>query len=70
MSRHFQRSFSTEFKCGVIQRIEAGERLAAVADELGILKWTPYLGPLAKVCIVVLYRNGWSERYDEITQEV
>ena len=36
MSRHFQRSFSTEFKCGVIQRIEAGERLAAVADELGI----------------------------------
>ncbi len=36
MSRHFQRSFSTEFKCGVVQRIEAGERLAAVADELGI----------------------------------
>jgi transposase-like protein len=36
VSRHFQRTFSTEFKCGVIQRIEAGERLAAVADELGI----------------------------------
>ena len=34
------------------------------------LKWTPFLGPLAKVCGVVLCRNGWSERYDEITQEV
>ena len=36
MSRQVQRSFSTEFKCRVIQRIESGERLAAVADELGI----------------------------------
>jgi hypothetical protein len=25
---------------------------------------------LAKVCGVVLYRSGWSERYDKITQEV
>ena len=40
------------------------------ADRPLTLKWTPFLGPLAKVCGVVLCRNGWSERYDEITQEV
>jgi len=34
------------------------------------VKWTPILGPLAKVFGVVLYRNRWSERYDEVTQEV
>jgi hypothetical protein len=34
------------------------------------MKWTAFLGPLAKVCSVVLCRNGWSGRYDEITQEV
>ena len=38
MSHQVQRSFSTEFKAGVVQRIEAGERLSAVADELGIRK--------------------------------
>ena len=36
MSRQVQRSYSTEFKIGVVQRIEAGERLGAVAVELGI----------------------------------
>jgi transposase-like protein len=36
VSHQVQRSFSTEFKAGVVQRIEAGERLSAVADELGI----------------------------------
>jgi hypothetical protein len=36
----------------------------------GDLKWTPFSGPLAKVFGVVLYRNGWSDRDDEITQEV
>ena len=36
MSHQVQRSFSTEFKARVVQRIEAGERLSAVADELGI----------------------------------
>ena len=36
MSRQVQRSFSTEFKSRVVQRIEAGERLGAVAVELGI----------------------------------
>ena len=39
-------------------------------QETAALKWTPFLGPLAKVCSVVLYRNGWSERHDEVTQEV
>jgi transposase len=36
VSHPVQRSFSTEFKARVVQRIEAGERLAAVADELGV----------------------------------
>src|SRR5271157_3648941 len=36
VSDQVQRSFSTEFKSRVVQRIEAGERLAAVAEELGI----------------------------------
>jgi transposase-like protein len=36
VSKQVQRAFSTEFKSSVIQRIEAGERLAAVAVELGI----------------------------------
>ncbi len=36
MSLQVQRSYSTEFKTGVVQRIEAGERLGAVAVELGI----------------------------------
>jgi len=36
VSKQPQRSFSTEFKSRVVQRIEAGERLAAVAVELGI----------------------------------
>ncbi len=36
MSHPVQRSFSTEFKCGVIQRIESGEKLSTVARELGI----------------------------------
>jgi transposase len=36
VSKQVQRAFSTEFKSGVIQRIEAGERLGAVAVELGI----------------------------------
>jgi transposase len=36
MSDQAQRAFSTEFKESVILRLEAGERLAAVADELGI----------------------------------
>jgi len=34
------------------------------------LKWTPFLGPLAKVCSVVLDRDRWSQGYDEVTQEV
>jgi transposase len=36
VSHPVQRSFSTEYKAGVVQRIEAGERLSAVAEELGI----------------------------------
>ena len=36
MSKQVQRAFSSEFKSSVIQRIEAGERLGAVAVELGI----------------------------------
>jgi transposase len=36
MSQQAMRVFSTEFKQGVVLRLEAGERLAAVADELKI----------------------------------
>ena len=36
MSKQVQRAFSTEFKSSATQRIEAGERLGAVAAELGI----------------------------------
>ena len=36
MSQPAMRVFSTEFKEGVVLRLEAGERIAAVADELKI----------------------------------
>jgi transposase len=36
MSQQAMRVFSTEFKQGVVLRLEAGERIAAVADELKI----------------------------------
>ena len=36
MSQQGMRTFSTEFKEAVVLRLEAGERLAAVADELRI----------------------------------
>jgi transposase len=36
MSDQAQRAFSTAFKESVVLRLRAGERLAAVADELGI----------------------------------
>jgi len=36
MSTQVQRAFSTEFKERIVLRLEAGERLAALADELGI----------------------------------
>ena len=36
MSKQPQRAFSTEFKVRVVQRIESGERLSAVSDEMGI----------------------------------
>ncbi len=36
MSQQGMRTFSTEFKEAVVLRLEAGERLAAVADELEI----------------------------------
>ena len=36
MSQPAMRVFSTEFKQGVVLRLEAGERIAAVADELKI----------------------------------
>ena len=36
MSEQPQRSFSTQFKIGLIERIEAGERLPAVAAAAGI----------------------------------
>jgi transposase len=36
MSDQSQRAFSTEFKERIVLRLEAGERLAALADELGI----------------------------------
>jgi len=36
MSDQPQRAFSTQFKERVVLRLEAGERLSAVADELGI----------------------------------
>ena len=36
MSQQAMRTFSTEFKQAVVLRFEAGERLAAVADELKI----------------------------------
>ena len=36
MSHQGMRAFSTEFKEAVVLRLEAGERIAAVSDELGI----------------------------------
>ena len=36
MSRRGMRTFSTEFKKAVVLRLEAGERIAAVGDELKI----------------------------------
>ena len=36
MSQQGMRTFSTEFKQAVVVRLEAGERIAAVADELKI----------------------------------
>jgi transposase len=36
VSRRVQRSHSTEFKSRAVQLVENGERLAAVADELGV----------------------------------
>ena len=36
MSQQAMRAFSTEFKASVVQRLEAGERLSMVADELKI----------------------------------
>jgi transposase len=36
VSKQPQRAFSTEFKVRVVQRIESGERLSAVSDEMGI----------------------------------
>ncbi len=36
MSQQGMRTFSTEFKQAVVLRLEAGERIAAVADELKI----------------------------------
>ncbi len=36
MSQQGMRTFSTEFKEAVVLRLEAGERLASVADELEI----------------------------------
>ncbi len=36
MSDQPQRAFSTDFKVRIVQRIEAGERLSAVADEMGV----------------------------------
>jgi transposase len=36
MSRQGMRTFSTEFKMAVVLRLEAGERIAAVAEELKI----------------------------------
>ncbi len=36
MSQRGMRAFSTQFKQAVVLRLEAGERIAAVADELKI----------------------------------
>jgi len=36
VSKQPQRAFTTEFKESVVQRIEAGERLAAIAAEFGV----------------------------------
>lgn len=36
MSDQPQRAFSTPFKERVVQRLEAGERLSALADEMGV----------------------------------
>lgn len=36
MSKPSHRSFSTDFKVRVVERIETGSRLSAVADEMGI----------------------------------
>ena len=36
MSDQAQRAFTTEFKVGLVQRIESGERLSAVAAEMGV----------------------------------
>jgi transposase len=36
VSNQPQRAFSTDFKVRIIQRIEAGERLSAVSDEMGV----------------------------------
>ena len=48
MSDQAKRAFSTGFKESVVFRLQAGERLAAVADELGIRRkllyqWRPRL---------------------------
>ena len=42
MSDQPQRAFSTEFKIRIVQRIESGERLSAVADEMGIRRKSLY----------------------------
>ena len=39
MSQPAMRVFSTEFKEGVVLRLEAGERLASVADEVKICRF-------------------------------
>ena len=36
MSDQWMRAFSTEFKEAVVLRLEAGERIAAVSDELRV----------------------------------
>jgi hypothetical protein len=51
----------------------AADAGTAAGDEdsvAGELKWTPDLGPAVKVGSVLLCFNRWSERNDEVTQEV
>ncbi len=42
MSETSRVNFSTDFKVRIVQRIEAGERLSAVAAEMGVLRKSVY----------------------------
>ena len=56
MSQQGMRTFSTEFKQAVVLRLEAGERIAAVAEELKIgrkllYEWRAAYRKLGEECL-------------------